>query len=115
MSKLSITVLSSEFDDENESGTAVISHSRIMTKEPSMYNVLMHNDDYSPMDFVIQVLETIFRKSKPDAHRIMLDVHNKGVGICGVYTHEVAETKVNQANSLARENKHPLKCSMEKE
>jgi ATP-dependent Clp protease adaptor protein ClpS len=85
------------------------------TKKPSMYKVLLLNDDYTPMDFVILVLETFFNKSREEATRIMLHVHKKGVGLCGVYTFEVAETKVNQVLSAARQAQHPLQCTMEKE
>ncbi|MDP9128480.1 MAG: ATP-dependent Clp protease adapter ClpS [Pseudomonadota bacterium] len=85
------------------------------TKKPSMYKVLILNDDYTPMEFVIQVLETFFNKSREEATRIMLHVHRKGVGLCGVYTFEVAETKVAQVMSAARQAQHPLQCTMEKE
>ncbi len=82
-------------------------------KEPSMYRVLLHNDDYSTMDFVIEVLMFVFHKSEEEATRIMLNVHRKGIGVCGVYTYEVAETKVNTVESLAKERGFPLKCTME--
>ena len=85
------------------------------TQKPSMYKVLLLNDDYTPMDFVILVLETFFNKNKDEATRIMLHVHQKGVGLCGVYTFEVAETKVSQVLAAARMAQHPLQCTMEKE
>ena len=85
------------------------------TQKPSMYKVLLLNDDYTPMEFVIQVLEIFFNKSHEDAMRIMLHVHKKGVGLCGVFTHEVAETKVSQVMTAARSAQHPLQCIMEKE
>ena len=85
------------------------------TKKPSMYKVLLLNDDYTPMEFVVQVLETFFNKSREEATRIMLHVHKKGVGLCGVYTYEVAETKVSQVMAAARQAQHPLQCTMEKE
>jgi ATP-dependent Clp protease adaptor protein ClpS len=85
------------------------------TKKPSMYKVLILNDDYTPMEFVVQVLETFFNKSREEATRIMLHVHRKGVGLCGVFTHEVAETKVSQVMAAARQAQHPLQCTMEKE
>lgn len=88
---------------------------RTKTQRPSLYKVLLLNDDYTPMEFVVYVLERFFNKSHEDAHRIMLHVHHKGVGICGVYTYEVAETKVAQVTEFARQNQHPLQCTMEKE
>ena len=84
-------------------------------KEPSMYRVLLHNDDYTTMEFVVEVLAHIFHKTIEDATRIMLNVHEKGIGVCGVYTFEVAETKVDTVNSIARDHGFPLKCSMEKD
>lgn len=81
--------------------------------EPSLYKVLMHNDDYTPMEFVILVLKKFFGKNDNEATQIMLDVHNKQVGLAGVYTFEVAETKVAQANQFAKNNQHPLKTSYE--
>ena len=83
-------------------------------REPAMYKVLMHNDDYTTMEFVVDVLMTVFHKPVTEATLIMLNVHQKGVGICGVYTHEVAETKVETVMRMARRNGHPLKCSMER-
>jgi ATP-dependent Clp protease adaptor protein ClpS len=83
--------------------------------EPSMYKVLLHNDDYTTMEFVVEILMLVFKKSPEDAVRIMLNVHQKGVGICGVYTFEVSETKVNTVNALAKQHGFPLKCTMEKE
>lgn len=85
------------------------------TKKPPLFKVLLLNDDYTPMEFVIQVLEVFFNKSNAEATRIMLHVHKKGVGLCGVYTHDVAETKVNQTMTAARHAQHPLQCIMEKE
>lgn len=87
----------------------------ISTEEPKLYRVLMHNDDYTPMDFVIFVLKKIFNKNEADSHQIMLDVHNKGVGIAGIYSYEVAETKVTQANQFSKNNQYPLKTSFEEE
>lgn len=83
--------------------------------EPSMYKVLLHNDDYTTMEFVVEILMLVFNKSPEDAVRIMLNVHQKGIGICGVYTYEVSETKVNSVHALARQYGFPLKCTMEKE
>jgi len=91
----------------------VITQERV--KRPNMYKVLLHNDDYSTMEFVIHVLERYFFKTPEEAQEIMLTVHNEGQGVCGIYTFEVAESKVAQITRLARENGHPLKCSFEEE
>ena len=95
-------------------GTAVITRTKTRTKKPSLYRVLILNDDYTPMEFVVHVLERFFQKDREAATRIMLHVHNHGVGECGVYTFEVAETKVSQVMDFARQNQHPLQCVMEK-
>jgi ATP-dependent Clp protease adaptor protein ClpS len=95
-------------------GTAVIARTKPKTKRPSMYRVLLLNDDYTPMEFVVHVLERFFHKNAEEATRIMLHVHQNGVGECGVYTYEVAETKVVQVMDLARQHQHPLQCVMEK-
>jgi ATP-dependent Clp protease adaptor protein ClpS len=100
---------------KDDSETGVITKSRTKTQKPSMYKVLLLNDDYTPMEFVVHVLEAFFNKSTEDAHRIMLHVHQKGVGICGVYTFEVAETKVTQVMDYSRQNNHPLQCTLEKD
>jgi ATP-dependent Clp protease adaptor protein ClpS len=104
-------------DKRNEDGpvSGVVIKTRPKTKKPSMYKVLMLNDDYTPMEFVVHVLEKFFNKSAEEASRIMLHVHQKGVGLCGVFTYEVAETKVTQVMDLARQNQHPLQCTIEKE
>jgi len=99
--------------DGTESG--VIVRSKPKTKKPAMYKVLLLNDDYTPMEFVVHVLERFFSKGREDATRIMLHVHRRGVGVCGVYTFEVAETKVTQVMDFARRHQHPLQCTMEKE
>ena len=96
------------------SGTGVVTKTRSKTKRPSLYKVLILNDDYTPMEFVVHILERFFNKNRQEATRIMLHVHRRGVGICGVYTYEVAETKVTQVMDLARQNQHPLQCVMEK-
>ncbi|BAE49926.1 ATP-dependent Clp protease adaptor protein clpS [Paramagnetospirillum magneticum AMB-1] len=101
--------------DGDDGQTGVVIKTRPKTKKPSMYKVLMLNDDYTPMEFVVHVLERFFNKSREDATRVMLHVHTRGVGICGVYTYEVAETKVTQVMDLARQNQHPLQCTIEKE
>ncbi len=83
--------------------------------EPSMYRVLLHNDDYTTMEFVVEVLMVVFSKSIEDATQIMFNVHRRGIGVCGVYTYEVAETKVSTVEAMARENGFPLKCTMEED
>ena len=84
-------------------------------KEPPMFRVLLHNDDYTTMEFVVEVLMAVFKKTAEEATQIMLNVHRRGSGICGVFTREVAETKVETVIRLARENGHPLRCTMEKD
>ena len=101
--------------DQGGPGTAVITKTKPQTKRPNMYRVLILNDDYTPMEFVVHVLERFFAKPREEAVQIMLHVHRHGVGICGVYTFEVAETKVAQVIELARRHQHPLQCTMEKE
>ena len=96
-------------------GSGLLTKTRPKTKKPSMYKVLMLNDDYTPMEFVVFVLEQFFSKNREEATQIMLHVHRRGVGICGVFTYDVAETKVNQVMDLARKEQHPLQCTLEKE
>ena len=105
-----------------DKGTAITRPSTIAVvdtkpkaQKPSLYRVLILNDDYTPMEFVVYVLERFFNKSREDATRIMLHVHQTGVGVCGVYTYEVAETKVAQVVDMARRHQHPLQCTMEKD
>ena len=100
--------------DAPGSGAAVITRTRTQTKRPNMYRVLLLNDDYTPMEFVISILQTFFNKNPEEATQIMLHVHHNGVGECGVYTYEIAETKVAQVMDHARKNQHPLQCIMEK-
>jgi len=100
-------------DDGADSGT--ITKTRTVTKRPSLYRVLLLNDDYTPMEFVVLVLQDVFNKSRDEATRIMWHVHQKGVGECGVYPYEVAETKVTRVMDSARKNQHPLQCVMEKQ
>ena len=88
---------------------------RPKTKKPSLYKVLLLNDDYTPMEFVVLLLERIFGKDQLEATEIMMNVHKTGVGVCGIYTYEVAETKVVQVLTFAREHQHPLQCTMERE
>jgi ATP-dependent Clp protease adaptor protein ClpS len=100
-------------DDRTDTG--VLTRVKPKTKKPSLYKVLLLNDDYTPMEFVVFVLEQFFGKTREDAYTIMLHVHQKGVGVCGVYTFEVAETKVTQVLDAARQAGHPLQCTLEKE
>lgn len=95
-------------------GTAVISKTQTKPKRPSLYRVLILNDDYTPMEFVVHVLERFFNKDVETATKIMLTVHHHGIGECGVFTYEVAETKVTQVMDFARKHQHPLQCVMEK-
>lgn len=99
----------------NEDGTGLVTRTQVRTKKPSLYRVVILNDDYTPMEFVVFILERVFNKNAEDAYKIMLHVHNHGVGICGIYTYEVAETKVSQVRDLARRNEHPLRCDLERE
>jgi len=111
-------ILLSKKNGQNDDGDlrgGTVTKAEPKTKRPSLYKVLLLNDDYTPMDFVVYVLERFFNKQSEDANRIMMHVHQKGVGICGVYTYEVAETKVAQVTNFARQHQHPLQCTMEKE
>ena len=100
---------------DEEGKTGLVTKTRPKTKKPSLYKVLLLNDDYTPMEFVVHVLERYFNKGRDEATRIMLHVHHKGVGICGVFTYEIAETKVTQVMEFSRQHDHPLQCTMEKE
>jgi ATP-dependent Clp protease adaptor protein ClpS len=102
-------------DGSDGPNTGVVVKARPKTRKPAMYKVLMLNDDYTPMEFVVHVLERFFQKTREEATRIMLHVHRRGVGVCGVFTYEVAETKVTQVMDLARQNQHPLQCTIEKD
>ncbi len=106
-----------DIDRNNDDGinTGVVVKAQPKTKKPSMYKVLMLNDDYTPMEFVVHVLERFFNKNREEATRIMFNVHRRGVGLCGVYTYEVAETKVTQVMDFARQHQHPLQCTLEKD
>lgn len=101
--------------DDGGSQTGVVTKTTLKTKKPPLYKVLLLNDDFTPMEFVVYVLERFFHKNRQEATTIMLHVHRRGVGVCGVFTYEVAETKVNQVVDHARQNQHPLQCTMEKE
>ena len=99
-------------DGQNQIGIAT--KTRAKPKKPSQYKVLMLNDDYTPMEFVVLVLKRFFSMDLEQATRVMLHVHQRGVGVCGIFTYEVAETKVNQVMDFARQNQHPLQCTLEK-
>ncbi len=94
---------------------ALLSEDEVKYDEPPMYRVLLHNDDYTTMDFVVMILKSIFNKGEAEATRIMLDVHNEGIGIAGIYTREIGETKIAQVHRLAKKQQFPLKCSLEKD
>jgi len=102
--------------DTEDAGTGlgVATRTRTRSKKPALYKVLMLNDDYTPMEFVVLCLQRFFRMNIEDATRVMLHVHQRGVGVCGVFSYEVAETKVNQVTDFARQNQHPLQCTLEK-
>ena len=101
-------------DARTASRTAVITKSKPRTRRPSLYCVLLMNDDYTPMEFVVHVLERFFNKDRATAQRIMMRVHQHSIGECGIYTYEVAETKVLQVMEFSRKHEHPLQCVMEK-
>lgn len=101
-------------DFGDDSGTVVVTKTKPKVKKPSLYRVLLLNDDFTPMEFVVHVLQRFFNKTTDEATQIMLHVHQSGVGECGVFTYEVAETKVTQVMDLATKNQHPLQCVMEK-
>lgn len=102
-----------EWEDDFEN--SVLTESEQQVKKPPLYKVLLHNDDYTTMEFVVFVLQFVFRHTSEDAHRIMWNVHRQGIGIAGVYTFEVAESKISKAEDLAREYEYPLLCTMEEE
>jgi len=98
----------------DDSGVGIATKTRAKTKQPTPYRVLMLNDDYTPMEFVVLCLQRFFRMDMEAATRVMLHVHQKGVGVCGIFSYEVAETKVGQVTDFARQNQHPLQCTLEK-
>lgn len=105
--------MSEDQDNQHESGVATLVRPKV--RRPSLYKVILLNDDYTTMDFVIHVLKSVFNKSEAEAHKIMLSVHQTGRGICGIYPFGIAETKVAQVHDYAQKNEMPLKCLMEKE
>ena len=119
----SAAIRAADDGDDDRSGTGpgdgdgqigIATKTRAKSKKPSQYKVLMLNDDYTPMEFVVMVLKRFFRMDLEQATRVMLHVHQRGVGVCGIFPYEVAETKVNQVMDFARENQHPLQCTLEK-
>lgn len=104
-----------EDDPFEDSETGVATETKKKVEKPPLYKVLLHNDDYTSMDFVVFILVSIFHKDEANARRIMLEVHNRGVGIAGVFTFEVAESKINKVTALARAHEFPLLCTMEQE
>ena len=108
------TLMAGEGQDDSGTGVGVATRTRAKAKKPSLYKVLMLNDDYTPMEFVVLVLQSFFRMSIEDDTRVMLHVHQKGVGVCGIFSYEVAESKVSQVIDFARQNQHPLQCTLEK-
>jgi ATP-dependent Clp protease adaptor protein ClpS len=112
-------IVRAEEDDGGKEGggagqVGIATKTRAKPKKPSQYKVLMLNDDYTPMEFVVMVLKRFFGMDLEQATRVMLHVHQRGVGVCGIFTYEVAETKVNQVMDFARQNQHPLQCTLEK-
>ncbi|MCB0356749.1 MAG: ATP-dependent Clp protease adapter ClpS [Bdellovibrionales bacterium] len=107
--------MSNHPESEEKGQIQTLDRPQAKTRKPPMYKVLILNDDYTPMDFVVHVLKKFFRKNEAEATEIMLHVHHKGSGLAGVFTYEIAETKVFQVNEYSRKNKHPLKCTLEKE
>ncbi|MFO1519554.1 MAG: ATP-dependent Clp protease adapter ClpS [bacterium] len=103
------------WQDDEDSGIQTITEEKQEVKKPNLYRVILLNDDYTPMDFVVWVLQSVFHKPQEEATRLMLDVHQKGQGLCGVFTYDVAQTKVYQVKSLAQKYGHPLECIMEVE
>jgi ATP-dependent Clp protease adaptor protein ClpS len=101
-------------EGDGDSQVGIATKIRTKPKKPSQYKVLLLNDDYTPMEFVVMVLKRFFRMDLDQATRVMLHVHQKGVGVCGIFPYEVAETKVNQVMDFARQNQHPLQCTLEK-
>ena len=116
----SVRFLATAGGDNDEDGgpgglaVGVVTRTRARTRRPSLYKVLMLNDDYTPMEFVVHVLQRFFKMDMEEATRVMLQVHQRGVGVCGIFSYEVAETKVNQVMDFARQNQHPLQCTLEK-
>ena len=113
--KAAVILASAEKMGDTEKHELLVAEPEVRTKRPPFYRVVLLNDDFTPMDFVVYVLKSLFHKPHEEAISIMLKVHNQGAGVCGVYTRDVAETKVEQVIGAARQHDHPLKCVMEKE
>lgn len=119
--QMNITTGNNDHDDHRHDGdhgapdVGILTRTKARPKKPSMYKVLLLNDDFTPMDFVVHILERFFGKNRQEATEIMMNVHRKGVGVCGVFTYEVAETKVAQVLDCARQQEHPLQCTLEKD
>ena len=107
-------IVSEDPNNNNELQKGLLLDSKPKTKKPSMYNVILLNDDYTPMEFVVMVLEKVFNKKQEEATQIMLHVHKNGIGVCGTFTYEVAESKCKVVIDMAKKNEHPLQCTMEK-
>ena len=108
-----LTMSSGSEESQHSEGGIALQEAKPKLKKPPLYKVIMLNDDYTPMEFVVHVLENFFNLNRPTATRIMLEVHTQGKGVCGIFTHEIAETKVMQVNQYARKHQHPLMCTME--
>lgn len=112
--QLTLNSAQDEGEDDSGHGTGVaVKESKPALKRPSMYKVVLLNDDYTPMDFVVDVLESFFSMNREQAVKVMLQVHNQGKGVCGIFTRDIAETKAAQVNQYARESQHPLLCEIE--
>src|SRR3989338_1737900 len=105
----------SDHDNDENSGSSIATIEKNKTKEPKKYKVLLHNDDYTTMEFVVLILQQFFHKTHEEAQEIMLKVHREGKGVCGIYTFEVAESKADKVSQFARSQGYPLKCSIEEE
>ena len=105
--------MANDYENDNDLDRGVITETEKKTKKPPLYKVLLHNDDYTTMEFVVHILQSVFHLDDTKATQVMLHVHRKGMGVAGVYTSEVAETKVDKVHSLAKQYQYPLKCSME--
>ena len=114
MKRKYFNIRSGSEEDNNQTDGSVLTKVKPKTKKPSLYKVLMLNDDYTPMEFVVMILEKIFNKKQEEATQIMLHVHKNGIGVCGTFTYEVAESKCKSVMDMAKKNEHPLQCTMEK-
>ena len=106
--------MSEKTDNDTPLGNVATEEAKPKVKRPPLYKVMLMNDDYTPMEFVVHILESFFTMDREKATRVMLEVHTRGKGVCGIYAHEIAETKVSQVNEYSRKHQHPLLCTMEK-